>query len=380
MYYTIYETKNLITGEIYIGQHQTNNLNDSYMGSGFRLKKSIEKYGIENFSKTILFVFDNFNDMNNKEIELVNEEFLQRSDVLNVVLGGAGYKMGETIVCRLRGNFEWMRISSEEYYSNKNLYETPATGTMIIEENGVFRRISTDQYEKGVHVTQSTNKVSVFNKKENKTMSIDLKDFDENIHKKVFGGIVSKVNGISQYVTKEQFDELNLVGIHKNKVTAYDENGNLRHIDREEYFNNKQKYKHMSAGTVLVTDKKTKISKRVPKEDIELYKNDYYISTEGQKTVFDLTAKKFLNIKTNEYDRNCHKFVQDKKFILYDEHDNIVLEYWGDKKYFISELNYPEKLWKCILKNEIFYSKAKALQKYNGYYAKLIDWRKEYGV
>ena len=41
------------------------------MGSGKYLLRSIAKEGIEKFVKTILFDFDNFEEMNEKEKELV---------------------------------------------------------------------------------------------------------------------------------------------------------------------------------------------------------------------------------------------------------------------------------------------------------------------
>ena len=73
---------------IYIGQHQTENVDDGYMGSGIRIRRAIEKYGIENFEKTILFECKSEAEMNAKEAEIVNEEFIARDDVYNVILGG----------------------------------------------------------------------------------------------------------------------------------------------------------------------------------------------------------------------------------------------------------------------------------------------------
>lgn len=70
-HYLIYKITNNINGKYYIGQHKTNNPLDNYMGSGKFINNAEQKYGLSSFTKEILFDFDNFEDMNNKEIELV---------------------------------------------------------------------------------------------------------------------------------------------------------------------------------------------------------------------------------------------------------------------------------------------------------------------
>ena len=89
-FYTIYMITHAESGKIYIGKHKTDDLDDSYLGSGKILRRAISKYGKDSFSKEILFVFDNPEDMNCKEAELVTEEFCARSDTYNLCPGGKG--------------------------------------------------------------------------------------------------------------------------------------------------------------------------------------------------------------------------------------------------------------------------------------------------
>lgn len=90
IYYTIYQITNLINNKIYIGKHQTKYLNDDYFGSGKLISRAIEKYKIENFKKEILHIFDNEEEMNNKEKELVTIDFCLREDTYNETVGGYG--------------------------------------------------------------------------------------------------------------------------------------------------------------------------------------------------------------------------------------------------------------------------------------------------
>lgn len=90
MYYLIYQITNLINGKIYIGKHQTSNLDDEYFGSGNLIKRAIKKYGKDNFKKEILYFCNSIEEMNNLENNLVTEDFVKRNDTYNITIGGQG--------------------------------------------------------------------------------------------------------------------------------------------------------------------------------------------------------------------------------------------------------------------------------------------------
>lgn len=103
MYWIVYQTINTVNNKIYIGVHRTENpeVFDGYLGNGVYLncpssymygktkfECAVKKYGPKNFKRSVLQIFNNEEEAYKLEAELVNETFLARSDVYNMILGG----------------------------------------------------------------------------------------------------------------------------------------------------------------------------------------------------------------------------------------------------------------------------------------------------
>jgi len=89
-YHFIYKTTNLINGKYYIGMHSTSNLNDRYIGSGNRIRRSIRKYGVENFKFEILEYCNTREELSIREKQIVNKDIIKDNLCMNLKVGGEG--------------------------------------------------------------------------------------------------------------------------------------------------------------------------------------------------------------------------------------------------------------------------------------------------
>ncbi len=131
----VYKIKNKINDKFYIGAHSTNDTNDTYFGSGIVLRKAIQKYGIDNFEKVILFDYDSLIDMFDMEKMLVNNILINQSDCYNAHIGGKGGSLkGRKVSAQGRiniGNGSRGRVSHRKgktgVYSNESVARMSAS-------------------------------------------------------------------------------------------------------------------------------------------------------------------------------------------------------------------------------------------------------------
>lgn len=86
----IYKTTCVATDRYYIGMHSTHNIDDGYMGSGKRLRRSMRKHGIDNHKKEIIEFFDTRELLIEAEKEAITLDMIQDNNCMNLKGGGTG--------------------------------------------------------------------------------------------------------------------------------------------------------------------------------------------------------------------------------------------------------------------------------------------------
>ena len=134
--FLVYEIKNKINGKSYVGQYSGLSF-EKYFGSGKLIKLAIKKYGLENFSKTILEECSNKDELNEKEIFWIDKlKTIEKG--YNLTEGGTGGDLSEFI----KYDENWVenqRISTKKYWDNISDDERKIRSESVSgEKNGMY--------------------------------------------------------------------------------------------------------------------------------------------------------------------------------------------------------------------------------------------------
>jgi hypothetical protein len=162
-YHFIYKTTNLLSGKYYIGMHSTDNLEDGYMGSGKRLRYSLNKYGKENHKVEILEFFGSREELAEREKEIVNLNEIAKEDCINLKVGGegglgfvslsactkGGLIAGNIIKKRIESDSEFREKTLATLHNNmKNIWKTPEIAKKILTNLELGRGKHSEEYKK----------------------------------------------------------------------------------------------------------------------------------------------------------------------------------------------------------------------------------------
>ena len=167
-YHFIYKTTNLLNGKYYYGMHSTNNLNDDYLGSGKRLRYSINKYGKENHKREIIEFLPNRKLLIEREKEIVNLNEIAKENCMNLMVGGKGgfnveyAKKGRLAVDNImiaKYGINWRSILAKKTFSNLSVNKRNEINDKIIETHKK-NDFTYDKFKNKKHSEETKKKMS----------------------------------------------------------------------------------------------------------------------------------------------------------------------------------------------------------------------------
>lgn len=228
MYGYIYLTTNLINGHKYIGQHVSEKLDKSYLGSGALMLKAIAHYGRPAFKVEILETAESKEELNQLEIKHIQlHDAVNRSDYYNIEAGG----------CHNTGNYVWLTkngidklVPSEEIdsfivkgYQRGFSQGGVNKGKTVVTKDGVDKFIKVEDlklyidkgYLHGRHICPTQGKIIV-NKdgKEVRIYKSELNEYLSNGYNKgrassssTLGRVKINKGGVEKSVPPDQLNE-----------------------------------------------------------------------------------------------------------------------------------------------------------------------------
>jgi len=217
-YNFVYKTTNIKNGKIYIGVHSTNDLDDSYIGSGRRFSDAKKHYGEESFKREILEFFETRYECYQKEKELVTSEFVARNDTYNITEGGYGV---------LTHSPEGIKKISE-YRTNKAVMKDEKGNIVSIDKNDP-KFLSLVGHTKGMVCAKD---------KEGREVFISKDEFGSR--KDLVGRTKGLINvklietGENLLIKIEDYDKSKYVRFTTGKITVKDKDGNTFQVSKND--------------------------------------------------------------------------------------------------------------------------------------------------
>ncbi len=149
----VYRIENNINKRFYIGAHSGKYTNH-YAGSSPVLALAYDKYGIENFTKTLIKEFNTFNEALEYEETIISDEMIKTAVCYNVKKGGVGgFASGENhpwfgkqhteeTKAKMRAKSKGRKFS-EDF---KKKISDAAKGRIFINKDGKNKRVYPDEF------------------------------------------------------------------------------------------------------------------------------------------------------------------------------------------------------------------------------------------
>ena len=140
-YNYFYKITNKKNGHYYYGVHSTDDLEDGYMGSGTRLKKAFEKYGIENFEKEIIKYCSNREEAYRLESDYVTESLIKDEDCYNIILGGEQFCTEFLVAVKDSSGKKFLVHEKDPRYLSGELSGVTRGNFVAVDNNVFFLRL-----------------------------------------------------------------------------------------------------------------------------------------------------------------------------------------------------------------------------------------------
>lgn len=265
-YHYLYRIDNKLNGKFYYGIHSEKKDGihkigeDNYMGSGIALTRAQERYGIENFEKTIIKTFSTRDEARLEERVVVNEKLVEDPNCYNNIIGGGAVSTsGHTAVNykdeKLRKD-NFFLIPTEEYHKNKDKYITPYDNkvTVLKKCDNKYVQITTEEYKNNLELYVKTIIVNYKDKnlRKDKFFSIPLEEYYNNKDK-----FITVTSGKSAFKNIKDSSDIRILDLNDPLVLSGQFIGVMKGVKQsKEVILKKTGEKNGSYGTMWITNGK----------------------------------------------------------------------------------------------------------------------------